>query len=93
MTVEELPGCIVQYPACGCCGADTRNDGDGFYCEECGLSFGDGREDVPGEFLDEEEQACGKPCDNSWHPTLGLTCGPCKLPASHTSGCWTGCKL
>ena len=89
----ELPGCIVQYPACGCCGSDTEHDGDSFYCDDCGLDFGRGDESEPAEFRDEEEQACGKACDNSWHPSLGLTCGPCLLPASHTSDCWTGCKL
>ncbi|UXE05419.1 hypothetical protein SEA_RENNA12_68 [Arthrobacter phage Renna12] len=91
--MSELPSCIVQSPACGACGSDTEHDGDSFVCFDCGLNYGEGREDEPATFLDEELPACGKACDNSWHPTLGLTCGECKLPEGHKSDCWTDCKL
>lgn len=92
MSGEGLPSCDFQPPSCGCCGSDCRNDGDGFICEDCGLSFGHD-DSSPGEYLDDSKEPCGKSCGNSWHPTLGLSCTACKLPEGHTSDCWTDCKL
>jgi len=91
--MSGLPCCSIEFPSCGACGGSTSHDGDSFYCEDCGLDYGSGDDGEEATFRDEEEPACGKACDNSWHPTLGLSCEPCKLPASHKSDCWTDCKL
>jgi hypothetical protein len=90
----SLPSCTIQYPACGACGDDTDHDGDGFYCDDCGLDYGDGDESSPATFRDEEQPPCGKPCDNGWHKpeALDLICSPCELPKDHNSMCWTDCK-
>ncbi|QGZ16954.1 hypothetical protein SEA_LITTLETOKYO_62 [Arthrobacter phage LittleTokyo] len=88
---RELPGYCIEYPTCGACGGATEHDGDSFYCDDCGLTFGRDESD-PAEFRDEDAEVCGKACDNSWHPTLGLVCYPCMLPALHRSDCWTGCE-
>lgn len=92
----RLPSCAVQSPACGACGADTEHDGDSFVCYDCGLNYGEGREDVPAEYIDEELEPCGRECDNYWHKEgrLGvvMACEPCKLPAGHKPDCWTDCE-
>ena len=90
----SLPVCAVEYPSCGACGSNTSHDGDTFYCDECDLDYGDGDDGHEAQFRDEEQKPCGKPCDNTWHAPehLNLICTPCKLPATHTSFCWTDCK-
>ena len=98
MSDRTLPTCSVQYPICGACGADCDHDGDTFYCEPCGLDYGEGREDEPATFRDGEAPACGEPCNNSWHqdgamPEYVFACLPCALPAGHTSDHWTDCDV
>lgn len=91
----ELPLCSVQYPACGSCGGETDHDGDSFYCDECGLDYGDGDDCTPATFRDEEEERCANPCDNQWHNSIDIgpyDCGICQLPASHKGSHWTNCK-
>ncbi|MGY2747251.1 hypothetical protein ACVWZ8_004368 [Arthrobacter sp. UYCu723] len=88
----SLPRCCIQTPACGACGDDTAHDGDSFYCDDCGLDYGNGDESDPAVFRDEELPPCGEACDNNWHIKFGLTCTPCELPAGHTSDHWTDCK-
>ena len=90
----SLPSCAVQYPSCGACCGDTEFDGDGFYCDDCGLDYGNGDDGTEATFRDEEQSPCGEPCDNHWHgkDQLDLTCTPCELPKGHTSMHWTDCK-
>lgn len=88
--MATLPTCQTQTPACGACGENTRNDGDGFYCESCLLNYFDGEDGTEAEFM-EDVDPCGVPCSNTWHVQFKMICGPCKLPKGHTSMCWTGC--
>jgi hypothetical protein len=95
-TVRELPCAVQQDPACGACGRETVDNGDGFTCVDCQLSFD--TYDLSPSFLDPEAAPCGAPCDNSWHSDhrirqgLRFDCGTCQLPAGHKSFHWTGCQ-
>lgn len=97
--MSDLPTCTIQSPACGACGLETHHDGDSFYCDDCGLDYGNGDESGPATFRDEEAQPCGEPCDNFWHKDDNLgkgwtfACTPCPLPKGHTSDHWTNCKV
>lgn len=92
MSGEELPFCTVQHPMCGACEMDTDHDGESFYCEDCGLDYGDGDDYTPATFRDADRDPCGKACANPWHKSFGMLCETCKLPQGHASMCWTNCK-
>ena len=93
----SLPTCRAQYPACGACGGETSYDGDSFYCDNCGLDYGDGAE-TTATYRDEDAEPCGHPCDNYLHgpdlirPGLSHQCVPCSLPAGHASMHWHDCQ-
>lgn len=92
----NLPSCSVTYPTCGACYEETAHDGDDFYCGPCGLTYGDGGENEA-EFIEPQDDPCARPCTNPHHEAhniranLSFNCEPCKLPAGHTSDCWTDC--
>ena len=89
----QLPSCTVQSPACGACGMETDHDGNSFYCDDCGLDYGDGDERIPATYREEDALACGNPCDNYWHGAHGFKeCRPCTLPKGHISMHWTPCQ-
>ncbi|WPM94312.1 hypothetical protein VB1_CDS0063 [Arthrobacter phage Marchesin] len=91
----SLPSCSVQHPACGACGDETSSDGESFYCDDCGLDYGDGS-DTQAEFRDEDAEVCGEPCSNSWHARIfaePMICSPCELPEGHKSDHWTDCRF
>lgn len=94
----SLPVCSVQHPSCGACGGETRWD-EYFFCEDCGLNYGDGEDQTEAEFSDEEATACENPCENHWHGPHKIrqgwtySCRPCALPAGHASDHWTDCQL
>ena len=98
MSDLKLPYCSIQNPACGACGSETSHDGDSFYCEPCGLDYGDGSE-TRATYRDEDAEPCGHPCSNYWHgpdlitPGWSFLCVPCPLPASHDNGHWHDCTL
>ena len=91
-----LPDAVVQSPACGACHGETYFEGNCHVCVDCRLRFD--LEDLSASFLDDEDEPCGAPCDNSWHGDgkiregIGYDCGACKLPADHESMHWTGCQ-
>lgn len=97
--MSSMPTLRAQNPLCGACRSETRHDLEQFVCDDCLLSYGDGEEGKSAEFLNEDDAACGKPCDNFWHGDHkimageGYRCGACRLPAGHTSMCWTDCQL
>lgn len=90
MSAGRLPCAIMRYPDCGACHEELSYDGDSFYCDPCGLDYGDGNEDEQATFRDDEEGTCGAPCDDKWHgdeasegrPTV-YECNPCSLPKNH----------
>lgn len=94
--MSALPAAEHQSPACGACGAETWFDGDSFICDDCQLQFDP--ENLGASFLDSDAEACGKPCDNTWHGDnkirlgIGYDCNPCQLQTGHKSLCWTGCE-
>lgn len=49
------PGLEFPFPPCSVCGKTTDHDGDGFYCSDCGISWGEMGE---GRWDDPEEKAC-----------------------------------
>ena len=92
MTTRRLPHCESQYPACGACGDETCHDGGTFYCDECGLDYGDGEDGTVATYRDETAPPCDEPCTNDWHGSRDLgpyECIPCALPKGHTSRHWT----
>lgn len=97
--MSHLPACSIQYPSCGACGQDTDHDGDTFYCNDCGLDYGNGEDQTEAEFRDEDAEPCAQACDNYWHGAdkirEGWTydCLPCPLPAGHTSDHWNPCDM
>lgn len=95
----KLPYCTIQNPACGACGGETSHDGDSFYCEPCGLDYGDGGSETRATYRDEGVEPCGHPCGNYWHgrdlSAVGWSfrCEPCALPATHEEGGhWHDCS-
>ena len=95
--MSRLPSCSVQYPSCGACGGDTSHDGDSFYCPDCDLDYGDGEDGTTATYRNDDE-ACGAPCDNTWHAPNAIEagtsfkCAPCSLPTGHSSFHWTPCE-
>lgn len=94
--MRDLPEAVPQDPLCGACGSETYCDGEEYRCDECQLTFDSMT--MEAAFIDDRVEACGSPCDNTWHqrdhairPGLGFDCHPCRLPAGHTSFHWTGC--
>lgn len=96
---RRLPVCSVQHPSCGACGLETRFDDGIFYCDDCGLNYGDGEDQTEAEFADEDAEPCAQACDNRWHQEGMISkdwtydCQPCPLPAGHTSDHWTPCDM
>ena len=85
MSRPNLPLCSWQNPSCGACGGETSHDGDAFYCDDCGLDYGDGADGTEATYRDEERPPCGAPC--SGHLPLDgwrWECTPCRLPDTHT---------
>ena len=97
MSGLRLPSCSIRNPTCGACLGETSHDGDSFYCQECGLDYGDG-DDSPAIYRDEDAETCAAPCANSWHAADAIRtgwsyeCHPCALPTGHNSDHWTPCK-
>jgi hypothetical protein len=95
--VTALPDAEAQYPRCGACGRETDYDGDNFCCYDCGLGFD--TDDMTAFYLDPDLDACGHPCDNTWHRPdaievgRGYECQPCALPRGHKSVHWTACEV
>lgn len=55
-TRHAPPELEFPYPPCSICGEDTNNEGDGFFCEACGVSWSnDGRN---GSWDEPETKAC-----------------------------------
>ena len=96
--MNNLPYCSISYPTCGACGEETECEGDSFYCEPCGLDYGDGRDGTAATYIDPEAAPCCLPCDEPWHRTpreLGgvpYKCTPCLLPQGHEYEHWTNCQ-
>lgn len=87
-----LPTVTVIHPLCGACQNSTQHDGESFWCDVCGLDYGDGTRDTPATFRDEDEAPCGVACGNQWHNGPDPhDCTPCQLPAGHMSVHWTAC--
>jgi hypothetical protein len=55
-TREKPPALYIRNPDCTACGQETCHDGDGFYCEDCGINWPD--PDSEGEWSDEEAAQC-----------------------------------
>ena len=70
------------YPTCGSCLGETDGDPDGVWCEDCSLHWTWDSLDTA-EPLNDEDAACGTPCDNLYHRGQHWTCGACVLPAGH----------
>lgn len=93
---DRLPMAVMQYPTCGACSGETYHDGDSLRCDDCKLRFDSNS--LEAEYANEDDEACGAACENSWHgdgmvrPGMGYDCGACILPASHTSDHYTDCK-
>ena len=95
MADVKLPTCSVHYPACGACGGETDHDGDTYYCDPCGLDYGDGADDTTATYRAPDADPCGAPCSNAWHGSRDLgpyDCTPCQLPTGHKSPHWTACR-
>lgn len=98
MSDIALPTCSVQSPACGGCDGETSHDGESYYCDDCGLDYGDGDDGRTATYRDEDAEPCAVPCANTWHAPnaikagLSFECAPCSLPKGHTSLHWTPCK-
>ena len=95
MTGPTLPACSVQYPSCGACGSDTSHDGDGFYCDPCGLDYGAGEDGTVATYRNPDTPPCGHTCTNEWHGSRVLgpyECTPCQLPQDHAADHWTDCR-
>lgn len=94
--MSALPCATRQNPACGACRDETRDEGDRFVCEDCMLAFDPLL--LEASFLEPDAEACGSPCDNTWHRDnaitvgIGYDCNPCQLPAGHAPLHWTGCQ-
>lgn len=93
---RKLPDALWADPDCGACLGETESDGDSFACDRCGLIFD---EYLTASFIDEEAEACAKPCANEWHgdskvrPGWVHDCGTCLLPEGHVSSCYTACVV
>lgn len=95
--MSGLPEAIHRYPDCGVCYGELEHDGDSFYCDDCGLDYGDGGVGAP-TFRDEDDEPCGSeskdplrvkvmPPTTARGPRLyRFTEGACLLPAGHKPG-------
>lgn len=90
---KQLPPAEPANPRCGVCGDETDHDGDGLYCEECGLDYDD---TLAADYRDDEAEPCGQPCTNTWHGDqvwqIPYDCATCALPTDHISDHWAPCR-
>ena len=79
-----MPSCVATNPECGSCNNETVHDGDSFYCDDCGLDYGDGEDETVATYRDDDASMCGKFTeyfDNGRY-------APCALPEGHRGAHW-----
>ena len=85
-TPTALPVCHVNSPICGSCYHETDHDGDSFYCEPCGLDYGNGEDGTVATYRDDDAKPCGKMY--SGLGSLVRAYASCPLPKGHLSEHW-----